>query len=73
MRPHDRMLHDDAFRKGNAGKRPKLRIAALNQLTEPRRYEPRRDSTGLRRLKLAGVTRERPPLRLVVIADVDNE
>ena len=73
MRTHDGMLHDDAFRERDTRQRAELRVAALDQLTKPVGRQTGRDRIALRRLKLTGVTRQRAPLRLVLIADVDDE
>ena len=53
MRPDERLLDDDAFGERHAGDRAELRVAALDELPEPDRCQPRGHGVGLRRLRTA--------------------
>ena len=67
-------LHDDAFGQGDAGQRAELRVAALDQLPERRRGQPRRHRARLGAPRTGW--RSNPsacPLALVVRRDVDHE
>ena len=59
---------------GDAGEGAELRVAALDELLEERRRQPRRDRAALpRRVNWLPWQRERVALRLVVLGHVDDE
>ncbi len=70
---HHRFFHDHAFGKADAGERAELRVAALDQLAEGRRRQPRRHRVRFGRRKLARIARQRLLLPLVVRRHVDDE
>src|SRR5215510_6012598 len=67
------LFHYDAFGEGDAGQRPEVRITAFYQLHETDGCQSRRDRVGPGRPELADVAGERAPLRVVLIAHIDNE
>ena len=71
--PDDRLADDDALGERDAGKRAELRVAALDELSERRRGQPRRDRAVGRGAELAAIAVERVALALVVLRDVDDE
>ena len=72
MRPDDRLFHDESLGKRHAGQGAELRVAALDQLLERGARQTCRHGVLSGRRELRDVTGERPPFRLVVLADVDR-
>jgi hypothetical protein len=72
-RQHDRIPHDEPFRKPDTRKCAELRVTALDELLKSRRREPRVDGVRVGRTELRRVTRQRPPLALVDVGDIDDE
>src|SRR3954470_7187717 len=71
-RPLHWFAHDDPLRPGDAGLRPELRVAALDQLPEQRTIKTRANGIWSR-LELAGRAMERLALPVVLIADINHE
>src|SRR4051812_40983689 len=73
MRPQDRLLHDEPFGEVDVAQGSELRVAAFDELREPRRSEACGDGGTRRWPELREVAGQRPALHIVRAAHVDHE